>query len=123
MNSAITIRKTLTRIIAFWQWWQPQNAPKPLVSLPKVTQSHPLQSAIGATSSQRLPFDPLDCEELGVFDLEHPVDRAFDPPSLAAGVALPAMAAVPVVPMAAAKPFRPRRNLGTPGRRDGAGTH
>ena len=128
MNSAITIRKTLARIMAFWQWWQPKTA-SPLPSLPATVRPNNVRSHAWSASA-RLPFDPLDCEELGVFDpgqsmdmdVEPSAGHAFDPPSFPAGAALPSMAAVPMAP-AAPKPFRPRRNVGTPGRRDGAGTH
>lgn len=111
--------------MAFWQWWQPKSV---VPSLPGITDLEKPRSQPWGTNPQRLPFDPLDCEELGVFALEQPVDfapaasEAFDRPSFPAGSVMSSMAAVPMA-AAAPKPFRPRRNVGTPGRRDGAGTH
>ncbi len=61
MNIAVAIRKTLARLAAFWQIWQPNGSTvEPPPSLPS-----PVVELTG--QDDRLPFDPQDCEELGVF--------------------------------------------------------
>lgn len=61
MSIAVTIRKTLARLAAFWQIWQPNGpAAENPPSLP-----NPVVERTG--QDDRLPFDPQDCEELGVF--------------------------------------------------------
>jgi len=61
VNTATTIRKTLARLAAFWQLWRPNGSTvEHRPSLPRVVDDP-------TGGFDRLPFDPQDCDELGVF--------------------------------------------------------
>jgi len=115
-SMAMTIRKTLARLAAFWQIWRPNGSTveRP-PSLPSVFQE-PTDAA------DRLPFDPQDCDELGVFALETALPIAAPAPPSSSPARSP-IAPIQEPIQAVPNTFRPRKPIGSPGRREGAGTH